>query len=146
MPSNCKSISQSEIKAIIEQYKEDLPHPELAITELARWQLFCQEEQSEIGSITTALDKCDIDIFPNINTLLKLSATLPVTTVECERSFSTLRRLNTYLRATQSSQRLDSLALINIHCDLDINIDQVIDMFSRLHPRRMELTSVLFKE
>jgi hypothetical protein len=40
-------------------------------------------------------------------------------------------------------ERLDSLALINIHCDLAIDIDQVIDTFTRLQPRRMELASLL---
>ena len=85
----------------------------------------------------------DKDIFPNVHTLLLIGATLPVTTCECERSFSCLRRLNSYLRSTQSSSRLDALALIHIHCEEEINPDVVIDRFSKAYPTRMELGNVL---
>ena len=37
--------------------------------------------------------------------------TLPITSAECERSFSTLRRLKTYLRSTMSSERGSGLVL-----------------------------------
>ena len=38
-----------------------------------------------------ALAHADTDAFPNIRTLLALGCTLPVTSVEAERSFSVLR-------------------------------------------------------
>ncbi|KAJ8893812.1 hypothetical protein PR048_006413 [Dryococelus australis] len=41
----------------------------------------------------SALMKCEEILFPNLHILLKILATLPVTTVSVERSFSTLRRL-----------------------------------------------------
>lgn len=139
-------MSAEEIEAIVVQYEEDLPSPELINTEVVRWQLHCQNNSIKVGdNLTSTLDKCDRDIFPNINTLLRIAATLPVTTCECERSFSCLRRLNTYLRCTQSSERLDALALINIHCGTDIDVENVIDLFNRLHPRKMELSSILFE-
>ena len=40
---------------------------------------------------------------------------LPVTSYEAERSFSTLRRLKTYLHTTMSQERLNGLALLNIY-------------------------------
>ena len=40
---------------------------------------------------------------------------LPVTSCEAERSFSTLRRLKTYLRTTMSQERLNGLALLNVY-------------------------------
>jgi hypothetical protein len=142
------SFDEQQLARIVNQYGTDLPSPELLTSELTRWQHYCKSESDEakvsaLSSISGTLDSCDADLFPNVNTLLKIYATLPVTTCECERSFSTLRRLNNYLRKCQSSDRLDSLALIHIHCDSDFNIDQIIDSFSRLHPRRMELSSLI---
>jgi hypothetical protein len=97
---------------------------------------------NSISGITKALDLADIDLFPNIYMLLTIAASLPVTTCECKRSFSTIRQLNSYLRASQSPDRHDALAL-NIHCSTDIDIEAVIDLFAKMHPRRMELSSVL---
>ena len=43
---------------------------------------------------------------------------LPVTSYEAERSFSTLRRLKTYLHTTMSQERLNGLALLNVYISL----------------------------
>lgn len=40
---------------------------------------------------------------------------LPCTTCECERSFSTLRRIKSYLRSTMSQSRLNHCMMLNIH-------------------------------
>ena len=45
-----------------------------------------------------ALTVCDKVIYPNVNRLLQLWATLPVSSATNERSFSTLKRIKTYLR------------------------------------------------
>jgi len=63
------------------------------------------------------------DFYQNIKFLLTILATLPVTTVTTERSFSTLRRLKTYLRNNIGQDRLTGLALINIYRSDDIDID-----------------------
>ena len=71
------------------------------------------------------------EFFPIIKTLLHLSATIPVTTASAERSFSSLRRPKNYLRSTMGQERLNGLAVINIHKNIPINIDEVINIFSR---------------
>ena len=53
-----------------------------------------------------------------------LICTFPVTSAERERSFSTLRRLKTYLRATMNSERESGLALMNIHHGRQIDISE----------------------
>ena len=51
---------------------------------------------------------------------------------ETERSFSTLRRLKTYLRFTQTQQRLNNLAILNTHrehaeaCDLAEAVNEFV--------------------
>ena len=37
-----------------------------------------------------------------------------------------------------------SLALMHIHCDKEINLDDVVDIFSKHHPRKLQLSSILY--
>ena len=48
-----------------------------------------------------------------------------------ERSFSALRRLKTYTRATMNQDRLNHVALLNIHSDLarELNLEPLINEF-----------------
>ena len=64
-------------------------------------------------------------------------ATLPVTTATAERSFSTLRRLKTYLRNNMGETRLTGLALLNIYRNVDVNVEEIIDRFAML-PRKWD--------
>jgi len=49
------------------------------------------------NSAIEAYVKCSYEYFPNISFLLKILATLPVSTATPERSFFTLKRLKTLL-------------------------------------------------
>lgn len=70
-------------------------------------------------------------MFPNVHWLLQILAPLPVTTAEAERSFSTLRRLKTYLRASTTNDRLLGLALLNVHRDIAVSPEDVLNALSR---------------
>ena len=78
--------------------------------------------------------------FPNINVLLCILCTLPVTSTESERSFSTLKRLKTYLRSTMTTERQSGLAMMNINYGRAI---EIINIFATRHPRRLALKDVL---
>ena len=94
------------------------------------------------ASPAAAIKDCDSDSFPNISILLQLACTLPVTSCECERSASVLRQLNNHARIDGKS-RLSHLALLHIHYDAEVNLDEVVDCYARLHPRRLQLESIL---
>uniref|UniRef100_A0A8D8ZFX7 52 kDa repressor of the inhibitor of the protein kinase n=1 Tax=Cacopsylla melanoneura TaxID=428564 RepID=A0A8D8ZFX7_9HEMI len=53
--------------------------------------------------------------FPSVKTCLAISLAQPCTTSSVERSFSTLRRVKTWLRATMATERLSGLCLLSIH-------------------------------
>ena len=55
--------------------------------------------------------------------LLRLYLTVPMTNATAERSFSTLRRLKTYLRSTMTEKRLNHLIFMHIHTDLTDKLD-----------------------
>lgn len=79
----------------------------------------------------SALHIYDEKIFPTIRKLLLILVTLLVTTVTPKRTFSTLRRLKTYLRNTTGESRLNGLAMLNIHRDIEISTDVMLDELSK---------------
>lgn len=86
------------------------------------------------------LEKCDEQCFPVIDTLLKILATLPVSTASAERSFSTLKRLKTYLRNTTGQERLTGLAVLNIYKDVIVGPLQIVN---KLTQRRQRLNLIV---
>ncbi len=81
--------------------------------------------------------------FPNISTALKILAVLPVTSCTCERSASSIRLLKTYLQSTMSQERLNGLASLFTHRDIEIDVQKVIDLYSVKHKRKLALGNLL---
>jgi len=80
------------------------------------------------------------DVFPLLSEILKLFMTIPTNTASCERSFSCLRRLKTYLRSTMGQERLSDLAILQIERNRVIDSEIVIDEFNTaatVHGRRL---------
>ena len=62
------------------------------------WKGILRTELPTTISETFKHEKMDTEQFPNITTLLKVAAMFPVTSCECERSFSSLHYLKTFNR------------------------------------------------
>lgn len=76
--------------------------------------------------IHRAVKECSVatrDLMPNIVHVVKLLLINPVTSCTPERSFSTARRLKTWLRSTMKSRRFNSLSLLHVHKDLTDKLD-----------------------
>ena len=80
--------------------------------------------------------------FSEVVQLLEINATIPLTSSESERCFSTLKRIKTYLRNTMTNDRLNALAALSIQKELIRNIpgfnDRVINSFAQLKTRRAD--------
>ena len=83
-----------------------------------------------------AIKKCDEERFPNLFVLLKIACAFPITSAECECSFSAMRRLRACLRASIKMERLDSVSIMNIHRQEEVNYKHVSKLFFQLHPRK----------
>ena len=57
-------------------------------------------------------------VFSQLLLLAKLIVTIPASSASAERSFSSLKRIHTYLRNTQGQERKTNLSLISIEKDL----------------------------
>ena len=80
----------------------------------------------------------EVTFFLNIQQLLKIACTLLVTSVECERSISSLRLLKTYLRSSMREERLNGLAMLFIHRNTSCDAEEVVEQFARQHLRRLQ--------
>ena len=123
----------------ISEVVDDLPMPHLVSTELDRW----KHKFTNVADKPNSLAQADETMFPNIFVLLKIGCTLPLTSCECERSFSTIRRLHTYLRASMGQERLSNLALMTVHYDDPIDLEEVVNIFTQKNTRKLKLDSVL---
>ena len=73
-----------------------------------------------------------------VDKLLRIYLTIPVTTATAERSFSALRRIKTYLRSTMSEERLNKIMLLHVHKDLcdSTDLSKIAQMFVSCNSRR----------
>ncbi|KAL4100912.1 hypothetical protein QTP88_020937 [Uroleucon formosanum] len=77
------------------------------------------------------LENCNILLFPNIWKLLQVLATIPMSTATPERTFSSLKRLKTYLRNSTGETRLNGLALMSIHREINVDPEEVLNRKAR---------------
>ena len=128
---------------IAEFYADDHPNPQTLQQELHVWKCKRKSFSAERpSSLSKSLFHANETMFPNICQLLRIVSTLPVTSCECERSISVLRRPKTYLRTTLAEERLTGLALVHVNYGMDLNLDEIINIFSTQHPSRMLLQAV----
>ena len=76
----------------------------------------------EVTSINTVIDclkkKRLGQLLSEISTLIKLYLTIPLSNATAERSFSTLRRVKTYLRSRLTQEHLNHFIMLHGHKDL----------------------------
>lgn len=77
------------------------------------------------------------DAFTELDKLLTIACTLPISTAACERSFSTLRIVKPYLRTTMLNERLHDLMILAIHRERAtmLNFDAVVSRFAAKFPK-----------
>ena len=131
--------SQNEL-ASLQQSFPDMPSARCFSSEYGRWWSKWQLDSTtgaQVCSFTDAMSSADFDLFPNIRTVLHVSATQPSSTASNERCFSALKRLKTYLRSTMQQDRLSSLAMLHIHHDIPVPVSVITDQFANLGPHRL---------
>ena len=62
-------------------------------------------------------------MFSEVHKLLRIYLTVPMTSASAERTFSTLKRLKTYLRATMSQNRLNHIIILHTHVSYTDNLN-----------------------
>jgi hypothetical protein len=133
LASNIINKTQIELKKTVielEQiYREDL-HDCNLLQEAGIWQTrWSHDTNTKPKSVIENLKVCDSNLYPGLHVVFLIFCVLPVTTCECERDLSALRREKTCFRSTMTEQRLNSISLIHIHKNRKIDVEKVVDIF-----------------
>ena len=72
------------------------------------------------------------DIFPSFKSLANVALVLPMSSVPCERGFSTQNRIKTARRSRLTDDHVNTLMLISIHGPplADFDIDRAVTTFN----------------
>ena len=128
-----EEVSAAEVVRTAEQIKS-WP-PELVPQDLGA-QLHVFRSAAKFISITEAVSAfrelgTGNFLLPQVKALLRALLVIPASTATPERSFSALRRLKSWLRATMGQERLNALAIAHVHGDRvkNVSIDSLITEF-----------------
>ena len=91
-------------------------------------------------NITPSATNMDPKFYPNLMKLFHVKRSLPVSSAEAERSFSTMKRVMTPLRNRMTDDKLSELCLLSSERDITerLDINNVIDIFN-VKPHRIPL-------
>ncbi|KAK3093027.1 hypothetical protein FSP39_010187 [Pinctada imbricata] len=142
VPTQLRGLSDEKIRQLYDSISDDL---DMSLDDFnleirrwrARWSL--EPQQNLPGNLKDTLQVTNKDLYPGTYKALLILITIPVSTASAERSFSVMRRLKTYLRATMTTERLSGLALLHAHKDMNIDRDAVIQRFAEGKSRRLLL-------
>ena len=82
----------------------------------------------------------DDDVFPNVNKLYHIRVlTIPQTSVNVERLFSSVKQIKTRLRSRMTTDRLSALSLLTFERDLSKKLekDYILLKFKHMKKRRL---------
>lgn len=83
----------------------------------------------------------DKSVFPNLHIAVQIMLTIAISIASCERLFSKLKLILSYLRASMGLNRLCDLALLSIDREetKKTDFEQVIDQFALIKSRKVQL-------
>ncbi|XP_047141053.1 uncharacterized protein LOC124816077 [Hydra vulgaris] len=96
---------------------------------------------TEINHLKDQFQYEDKNVFPSMRIAFHMLLTLAVSVASCERSFSKLKLISSYLRASMGQSRLCDLALLSIEREIteESDFDNVIKKFAAIKNRKINL-------
>lgn len=93
----------------------------------------CINKQNDDITIEDLKNTITKQVFPNLYIFLQVALTLPISSATCERSFSAMRRIKTWVRTSMVQDRFSNLAILHIEKDITkiINNVSILDEFSK---------------
>ncbi|KAL7842621.1 hypothetical protein SRHO_G00243100 [Serrasalmus rhombeus] len=138
-PKSEQFLSVPLLSALALHYNIDLKPAEVMVA--SNFFKRKNETGGDVEDMLAVYKQLDADMFPTLKATVQAALTIPVSSCSCERSFSALRRLHTWLRRTMGQNRLHHLAVMSIEKELldSISPEIVIDRFANLKVRRHRL-------
>uniref|UniRef100_A0A3B1JVJ8 DUF4371 domain-containing protein n=1 Tax=Astyanax mexicanus TaxID=7994 RepID=A0A3B1JVJ8_ASTMX len=107
-PKSEQFLSVPLLSALALHYNIDLKPAEVMVAS----SFFKRKNETggDVEDMLAVYKQLDADMFPTLKATVQAALTIPVSSCSCERSFSALRRLHTWLRRTMGQNRLHHLA------------------------------------
>ena len=147
MNADQNEFIKQRINALVEIYDEiDGDELKIEVRRLRKHVLISRENNHDIDNNSIAIDLLKwivkwgfTESLPNLSIVLRIFLTMCISIASCERSFSKLKLVKTYLRSTMSQIRLTSLAILSIEREITnvINFDTIINDFATLKSRKV---------
>ena len=116
-----KEKYDEEFQFVIEFYKDDFDHNQLNMQlGILSSNIPCESAQDlhSVIKYLQELSHAQRSLLSEVCTLASLILVMPATNAVSERSFSALRRLKSYLRATVTQTRLNNILVLHVHKNL----------------------------
>lgn len=130
----------NDIDFIMDTYSAYISSRSSLIRQLESLKDLCDGNQKKLSDVLSKLrdvHEKNLDVlFKDVLILGRIYLACPITSVECERSFSALRRLKTWLRRTTGQSRLNHELILLAHSRREVDLDSVIDDFIGLNEQR----------
>ena len=129
-------MNLDDLKRLATHYKLDISESEIAVAKnFIKAVQLTSEKKFTMEKVYSILDPL---AFPCLKKLFQVALTVPVTSCTCERSFSCLRRVKTWLWTRMTQDRLDHLAVLGIESDtyMSCSDDDLVSAFINLKQRR----------
>lgn len=116
---------EDKVTAVHNYFANDFDYRRLRIQLQMLPELFTDSIPATVSDIIVALKQLGsaMRLYSEVVSLVKLSLIIPVSTATAERTFSCLRRLQTFLRSTMTQQRLTNLLLLQVHKERTDKLD-----------------------
>ena len=118
IPAKLDGLTCRITRQVYETYSDDLPADSFDVyqAEVARWKSgWDMALNPKPGTLVDTVKAINEALYPNVHVCLSVLVTMPVATATAERSFSVMRRVQTYLRSTMRTERLSSMALMHAY-------------------------------
>lgn len=135
---------KTSLKIIEQYYSQDIDVIDLE-NELVQFKEMCKSStnivQNPIKMLEFLIETNTVSTFSNVETLLRIYLSIPISNASGERSFSTLKRVKSYLRNSINQENLSSLALLNVENEVLENIDsnEIINKFAEMKIRKRKI-------
>lgn len=140
-PKSNTFLHYDDLRMFAESYNISTDSLEVEVSLLSKLAIPNRTDISTLNSFRNYLYSSQ-PAYESIFKLAQISLTIAVTSAECERSFSSLKRIKTCLRSTMLEERLGDLSILSIERETarQINLDSIVDQFAASKDRRIALT------
>jgi hypothetical protein len=134
-----KFLNSEELLKVVDFYKLSTREAFIAESQLAKKVILKRLQEGDQELTLENAYKIMLgyqEVFPSILAAYEIVLTVGCSSASCERSFSALKLVKTYLRSTMKEDRLNGLSLMYIEKDVKFTPHEVIEKFAQDHGNR----------